>query len=47
LYATIPEDPTTAFFLNVHTYAGIQTKVKVHYRELFSEQPDRFSEVEA
>lgn len=47
VYATIPEDPTTAFFLNVHTYAGLKTPVKIHYRELFSEQTDNFLTVVA
>ncbi len=32
VYATIPEDPTTAFFLNLHTYTGITTKVIVYYQ---------------
>jgi hypothetical protein len=32
VYATIPEDPTTAFFLNMHTYPDIKSDVVVYYQ---------------
>lgn len=35
LYATIPEDPAHAFFLNVHTHEDV-SNVVVYYREVNS-----------
>lgn len=46
MYATIPEDPATAFFLNLHTNPDV-SKLIVYYQELNTEDPTSFLNVTA
>ena len=46
MYTTIPEDPTEAFFLNLHTHVDVK-KVIVSYQELVNDDPTRFINVTA
>lgn len=46
MYATIPEDPSYAFFLNLHTHTDVG-KVTVFYQELNSPDPTVFKNVTA
>lgn len=41
-YVTIPEDPTTAFFFNIHTHANLKGNVTVYYQELNTSTPEIF-----
>ena len=46
MYATIPEDPSYAFFLNLHTHTDVG-KVDVFYQELHTPDPSVFLNVTA
>jgi len=46
MYATIPEDPSYAFFLNLHTHKDV-AKVQVFYQELYTSEPTVFLNVTA
>ena len=46
MYATIPEDPGYAFFLNLHTHKDVD-KVIVFYQELNSPDPTSFMNITA
>ena len=46
MYATIPEDPSYAFFLNLHTHPNAGP-VTVFYQELDTTDPDTFLNVSA
>lgn len=46
MYATIPEDPSYAFFLNLHTHTGVG-KVTVFYQKLNTDDPTFFYNVTA
>lgn len=46
MYATIPEDPSEAFFLNLHTHTDVN-KVIVFYQELNTQDPIEFLNVTA
>ena len=46
LYATVPEDPSYAFFLNLHTHQDVD-KVIVYYQELHTSDPTAFKQVTA
>jgi hypothetical protein len=46
VYATVPENPEEAFFLNIHTHVDVK-EVTVYYRELDSPDPNDFRSVVA
>ena len=46
MYATVPEDPSYAFFLNLHTHTEVD-KVVVFYQELHTTDPTIFANVTA
>jgi hypothetical protein len=46
MYATVPEDPTTAFFLNLHTHVDVP-EVTVFYQELNTPDVTVFKNVTA
>lgn len=46
VYATVPEDPHQAFFLNIHTHTDVE-EVIVFYQEFNAKDPTKFMNVTA
>ncbi len=46
MYATVPQNPEEAYFLNLHTHVDV-SNVTVYYQEVHTETPDNWLTVEA
>ena len=46
MYTTIPENPSQAIFLNLHTHIDVKS-VDVYYQELLTENITQFKKVTA